>query len=83
MALRPGGRMITNDGCYVPGQSQTKRFLLSRDRGRYVRTEDQYLELAREYFDEVKPHIREDVLRIPYTHLILECMRGTGGPAQG
>jgi len=75
--------MITNDGCYVPGQSQTKRFLLSRDRGRYVRTESQYLELAREYFDEVRPNIREDVLRIPYTHLILECIRGTADRVNG
>ncbi len=25
-----------------------------------------------------KPNIREDVLRIPYTHLILECIRGAG-----
>jgi SAM-dependent methyltransferase len=77
-ALKPGGRMITNDGCYMPGQSSAKRYLLSRDRGQYVRTENQYLELAREYFDEIKPNIREDVLRIPYTHLILECTRDTG-----
>lgn len=74
-ALKPGGRMITNDGCYIPGQSAAKRYLLSRDRGQYVRTQEQYLKLAREYFDEVKPNIREDVLRIPYTHLILECVR--------
>jgi cyclopropane fatty-acyl-phospholipid synthase-like methyltransferase len=76
-ALKPGARMITNDGCYAPGQSAAKRYLLSRDRGRYVRTEHEYLELALEYFEEVKPNIREDVLRIPYTHLILECIRGT------
>ena len=25
-----------------------------------------------------KSNIREDVLRIPYTHLILECTRGAG-----
>ena len=75
--------MITNDGCYAPGQSAAKRFLLSRDRGRYVRTEREYLELAARYFGKVKPNIREDVLRIPYTHLILECIRGTAEPAQG
>src|ERR1022692_1844867 len=74
-ALKPGGRLITNDGCYTPHQSAAKQFLLSRDRGRYVRTEQQYLALAREHFDTIEPHIREDVLRIPYTHLILECTR--------
>lgn len=74
-ALKPGGRMITNDGCYRADQSAVKRYLLSRDRGQYVRTEQEYLELALEYFDKVKPNIREDVLRIPYTHLILECIK--------
>lgn len=74
-ALKPGGRMITNDGCYILGQSLAKRYLLSRDRGRFVRTKDEYLRLARGSFSEVIPHLREDVLRIPYTHLILECAR--------
>jgi cyclopropane fatty-acyl-phospholipid synthase-like methyltransferase len=74
-ALKPGGRMITNDGCYAVGQSAAKRFLLSRDRGRFVRTQEQYVELAHSWFQEVKPHLREDVLRIPYTHLIMECVR--------
>ena len=74
-ALKPGGRMITNDGCYTVGQSVAKRFLLSRDRGQFVRTQEQYAELAHSWFQEVKPHLREDVLRIPYTHLIMECVR--------
>ncbi len=74
-ALKPGGRMITNDGCYRADQSTVKRYLLSRDRGQYVRTEQEYLELALEYFDKVEPNIREDVLRIPYTHLIIVCIK--------
>ena len=74
-ALKPGGRMITNDGCYIPRQSAAKRYLLSHDRGRFVRTQQQYLELAHTWFQEVNAHLREDVLRIPYTHLILECLR--------
>lgn len=74
-ALKPGGRMITNDGCYVPRQSAVKRYLLSRDRGRFVRTEPEYVALARSFFNQVEPHIREDVLLIPYTHLIMVCTR--------
>lgn len=74
-ALKSGGRMITNDGCYVPGQSRAERYLLSRDRGRFIRTQEEYLKLARGWFSEVTPHLRDDVLRIPYTHLILECVR--------
>jgi len=74
-ALRSGGRMITNDGCYMPRQSAAKRYLLSRDRGRFVRTQEQYEQLAHTWFEKIQAHIREDVLRIPYTHLILECVR--------
>ena len=74
-ALRPGGRMITNDGCYTTPQSAAKRYLLSRDRGQFVRTQQEYESLAHSWFKEVYAHIREDVLRIPYTHLILECVR--------
>jgi len=74
-ALKPGGRMITNDGCYMPKQSAAKKYLLSRDRGEYVRTQEEYERLAHSWFSEVHSHIREDVLRIPYTHLIMECVR--------
>ena len=74
-ALKPGGRMITNDGCYTANQSAAKRYLLSRDRGQYVRTQEEYEKLAYSWFPEVRTNIREDVLRIPYTHLILECIR--------
>ena len=74
-ALKPGGRMITNDGVYTPRQSAAKRYLLSRDRGQFVRTQPEYESLAHTWFPEVRAHIREDVLRIPYTHLILECIR--------
>ncbi len=53
----------------------TRLNLLSRDRGRFVRTQEQYLDLAHTYFQELKAHLREDVLRIPYMDLILKCLR--------
>jgi SAM-dependent methyltransferase len=73
-ALGPGGRLVTFDGCYVSGQSALARFLLSIDRGRYVRPADGYIQLADEVFREVKAHVRDDLLRLPYTHLIMECL---------
>jgi cyclopropane fatty-acyl-phospholipid synthase-like methyltransferase len=74
-ALKPGGRMITNDGCYTAKQSGAARYLLSRDRGEYVRPQQEYEKLAHSWFPVVHSHIREDVLRVPYTHLIMECVR--------
>jgi hypothetical protein len=44
------------------------------DRGRYVRTREAYLALARPSFRGVKAFLRQDLLLIPYTHIILECL---------
>jgi len=74
-ALKPGGRLVTLDGCFVEGQSPVARRLLKRDRGEYVRHEADYVALARQVFEAVKPCITTDLLRIPYTHLVLECQR--------
>jgi len=72
-ALRPAGRLITYDGCYVPGQSRLARWVLSKDRGKFVRHHDEYVRLASKHFSTVEPHVRHDLLRIPYTHLIMFC----------
>jgi SAM-dependent methyltransferase len=74
-ALRPGGRLITADGCYVPGQSRLARLALSLDRGRHVRTRESYVQLAQRTFAEVVADIRDDTFRIPYTIIFLQCSR--------
>ena len=71
--LRPGGRLVTYDGCYVPKQSRIARWMLAHDRGKFVRTQAEYLRLAAPHFSRVEPRLRHDLLRIPYTHLILRC----------
>jgi SAM-dependent methyltransferase len=73
--LKPQGRLITLDGVWVAGQSRFARFLLSRDRGRFVRRAEQYVALASTSFSTVNSTVRHDMLRIPYSHLILECSR--------
>jgi SAM-dependent methyltransferase len=76
-ALKPGGKLVTIDGVWLNDQSRAARWLLARDRGNYIRNQPAYLELASKVFSHVKPSVRHDLLRIPYTHLILECVRGT------
>jgi SAM-dependent methyltransferase len=79
-ALKPGGRLVTFDGCFAEGQSPLARLFLSLDRGRHVRTREGYERLARAEFDQVKSVLRDDLIRIPYTHIIMEC--GTGRPSR-
>ncbi len=72
-ALKPGGRLITLDGCYVKGQAWLARLILSKDRGKYVRTHDEYLSLSSEVFTNIQVSVHYDLIRIPYTHIIMEC----------
>jgi SAM-dependent methyltransferase len=73
--LRPGGRLVTFDGTFVPEQSALARALVARDRGQNIRTPEEYEALAAAVFGEVKVVVRHDLLRFPYTHCILECTR--------
>ena len=74
-ALKPAGKLVTLDGVWNEGQSSAARALLARDRGQYVRDERGYVGIASKVFDNIKVSIRHDLLRIPYTHIIMECVR--------
>ena len=73
--LRPGARLVTLDGVYVERQNPIAKILLKLDRGRHVRTADQYIALAQKHFEIVKSTILHDLMTIPYTHIILEAER--------
>ena len=74
-ALATKGRFIALDGCRVPNQSALVGWLLANDRGRFVRSRDEYECLAYTRFEEVSSDLRDDLLRIPYTHCILTCRK--------
>jgi SAM-dependent methyltransferase len=73
--LKPAGRLVTVDPCFHDGQTELRRFVISLDRGQHVRTVDEYHDLARKAFAKVVVHTRTGLVRMPYTHLILECSR--------
>ena len=72
-ALKPHGVLVTLDGAFVEGQPMLARFLARSDRGRYVRSPEEYLRLSKTVFPRVDMHVSTDLLRIPYTHVILRC----------
>jgi len=72
-ALKPGGRLVTLDGCFVPGQSWVAKALLRMDRGKFVRERPAYEALARGSFARVEAVVRHDLLSLPYTLLIMTC----------
>jgi SAM-dependent methyltransferase len=71
-ALREGGRLVTIDPAFAPGQNPVARKLVSMDRGRNVRDAEGYRRLAAAAFARVTGTLRHR-LWIPYTHWIMEC----------
>jgi SAM-dependent methyltransferase len=71
-ALKPGGRLVTCDPCLVKGQSRIARWFINHDRGQYVRDQEGYRKLAGAVFSNIKVAVRHDLLRIPYTNIIME-----------
>lgn len=75
-ALVEGGRLSTFDPCLVDNQNWLARFLIDRDRGKNVRTINEYLDLVSSTFNEITYSVRHDLLRVPYTHIIIDGMCG-------
>jgi SAM-dependent methyltransferase len=73
--LKSGGRLVTVDPCYCPGQSRAAHWVVSRDRGKFVRETGHYLRLASSSFSDVTSIVRHDLLRIPYSQILLRCRR--------
>ena len=72
-ALSKHVQLVSLDGCYIADQNFISKFFLSNDRGNYVRTETEYMNLLKSSFNKVESFIHNDLLRIPYDHCILLC----------
>ncbi len=68
--LNSDGVLITFDGAYEDKQHFIAKTLARNDRGKFVRTKDQYLEFVSSAFNIERADLHHDLLRVPYTHLI-------------
>lgn len=71
--LRPEGFFLALDPVYHPSQSMIARYIISKDRGKAVRTTEQYLSLYAKEFTQVDYHIDTHPLHIPYTGIVSIC----------
>lgn len=76
--LASGGKVVTVDPCIHTGQSRLARALVRRDRGRWVRQPEEYRRLVGHTLGSVGATVRDDLLRVPYSHFILELSRDDG-----
>ena len=72
-ALKTGGRFVSLDACWVPNQGRLSRYIMSKDRGQNVRTEQAYRHLAERVFQNVTSLVDMKPMRIPYVTVVLEC----------
>jgi SAM-dependent methyltransferase len=77
--LNPEGRLVSWDPCWIDGQSLFSRFLMSRDRGQYVRKADEYRDLAADFFKTVQVTVYKDLIRLPLPSVIMECFPRSPG----
>jgi SAM-dependent methyltransferase len=71
-SLEPGGRFVAIDPGLVDGQPWIARQLIIRDRGANVRTPEETTRLVSIAFPATEVHCRHDLLRLPYTHVVVE-----------
>lgn len=72
--LKPTGRVVTIDPCFVKDQNPFAHFLISHDRGQNVRTAEAYCALPGLNFGKIDGKLRHRS-RIPYTEWVMECRR--------
>jgi SAM-dependent methyltransferase len=74
--LKVGGRLTTFDPVYHNGQSKISKWVVSRDRGTWIRTTEGYSErIQKIYNQEPSKKIYTNLLRIPYDHIALEVLK--------
>jgi SAM-dependent methyltransferase len=78
-ALGPSGRFVSVDPSVTSDDRVAARVLVSWDRGGHVRGPAEYRRLAESTFERVQCEVRGDLLRIPYTHCVLECSNDVPG----
>jgi SAM-dependent methyltransferase len=71
--LAKGGRAVFLDPVYTPNQGRLARWIISKDRGRFVRDCQAYDRVLRHSFTRITASIQEDLLYIPYTHVLHKC----------
>jgi len=71
--LRPGGRFVALEAAWLPGQSRLSKWMVAQDRGKNVRTVDEYHALVARYFSKIQITPDLHPLRMPYAGLVMEC----------
>lgn len=73
--LKDGGYLVTLDSTYHEGQSYWSKYLVSKDRGQNVKTDEEYLKLASKYFSQIESHVDAKYARIPFSVFVMKLTK--------
>lgn len=73
--LNEGGVLLALDPVYTQSQSAAAKYIVGKDRGQAVRTDTAYVKIAEKHFKSTQVLIDEHPLRIPYTGIIMTCIK--------
>jgi ubiquinone/menaquinone biosynthesis C-methylase UbiE len=71
--LKPNGRFVCHEACWIANQGSVSKYIMGSDRGRNIRTEQQYRDLAAKVFRKIEARVDTKPMRIPYVTIVLEC----------
>lgn len=77
--VEDAGVLLVLDPVRIANQPRFAKYLISKDRGQYVRTPAEYTALAAEHFPIVRTVVLHDLLRVPYTHFVMLCAKSNAG----
>jgi ubiquinone/menaquinone biosynthesis C-methylase UbiE len=72
--MKPNGRLVCLEATFLAHQTKISKWIVSTDRGRYVRSEQEWKDLLSRAFNCYSTWILTGLIRIPYTHIVIECV---------
>jgi ubiquinone/menaquinone biosynthesis C-methylase UbiE len=77
--LKPNGRLVCLEATYLEHQTRISKWIVSTDRGICVRSEQEWKNLLSRTFSCYSTWILTGLIRIPYTHIVIECVNSPEG----
>jgi ubiquinone/menaquinone biosynthesis C-methylase UbiE len=71
--LKTDGRMVCLEPTTLAHQVPWSRWMMAQDRGKNIRSEQEWKSLVASVFPRPETHILTGLYRIPYTHIVIVC----------
>jgi ubiquinone/menaquinone biosynthesis C-methylase UbiE len=81
--MKSDGRLVCLEATFLARQTRLSKWILNRDRGKHIRSEQEWKNLIGQAFESYSTHILTGLIRIPYTHIVIECLNARSSEKNG